>query len=305
PTTSLATEKPPVRPSCAVFVRVTSTFSPSATVTLSGLKTGAPHTTPGTSGRFVSVKVTTVPTGRFCGPSTTVPSARTVSVPVTGVPSRSYAYSTVNAVSAGTSDAPSPVSAFATENPPAGAVVASLVTTTSAVSLVDVRVIEAGSNVGVPHTTPSTSGSVVSANVTTVPGGRRTRASTAPPPAATTPSPVVGPAHDVPSGSCAVHVTANSVPSGTSPAASPATCFSTEKVPKSSVAVFVTVTVTTWPSATVTVSGSNAGAPHTTPSNSGISGSANVTTVPTGRSSGPTATVPSVSSANVPLVSPP
>src|SRR5690606_14861190 len=206
---------------------------------------------------------------------------------------------------AGTSDDPAPLSALAAQNPPAGAVVASLVTTTSAVSLVDVRVIEAGSNVGVPHTTPSTSGSVVSANVTTVPSGRLTPASTAPPPAATTTSPVVGPSYDVPSGNCAVHVTVNSVPSGTSPAASPATCFSTETVPKCAVAVFVDVTVSAWVASAVTVSGSIAGAPHSTPSSSGFAGSANVSSVPTGMSSGSSATVPSVSSANVPLVSPP
>src|SRR5690606_23091813 len=101
---------------------------------------------------------------------------------------------------------------------------------------------------------------VVSASVTTVPSGRLTPASAAPPPTATTTSPVVGPSYDVPSGSSAVHVTVNSVPSGTSPAASPATCFSTENVPKSSAAVFVTSTVATSPSATVTDSGENVGA---------------------------------------------
>ena len=45
--------------------------------------------TPGTVGRTVSANVTTVPTARFCGPSTTVPSAVTTSVPVAGTPSSS------------------------------------------------------------------------------------------------------------------------------------------------------------------------------------------------------------------------
>src|SRR5690606_39682283 len=81
PSTDFATEKPPAGASVAVFVRVTRAFSPSPTVTLDGENDGAPHTTPSTSGSCTSVNVTTVPTGRFCGPSTGVPSARPGSDP--------------------------------------------------------------------------------------------------------------------------------------------------------------------------------------------------------------------------------
>src|SRR5690606_18313474 len=88
PVTTLWTENPPAATS-AVFVSVTSVFSPSPTVTDCGLNSAAPHATPGTVGRTVSANVTTVPTARFCGPSTTVPSAVTTSVPVVGTPSSS------------------------------------------------------------------------------------------------------------------------------------------------------------------------------------------------------------------------
>ena len=66
-----------------------------------------------------SPNVTTVPSGRSCGPSTAVPSAATVTVPAAVVdPSRKY--STSNCVSApsGRSVASMPDSAFESENPP-------------------------------------------------------------------------------------------------------------------------------------------------------------------------------------------
>ncbi|CPU66075.1 Uncharacterised protein [Mycobacteroides abscessus] len=79
-----------------MFVTVTTTGAPAPTVTSvtrssPTVSTGVPQSTPRTVGRSVSVRRTTVPTGRSCGPSTTWPSARTVSVPVTGSPSRSNA----------------------------------------------------------------------------------------------------------------------------------------------------------------------------------------------------------------------
>ncbi|MNW58554.1 hypothetical protein D3C74_364280 [compost metagenome] len=85
PSTTFWNEKPPTARSAA-FVTVTAVLMPSPIVTEAGLNAGAPHTTPSIDGRSISSNVTTVPTGRFCGPFTTVPSARTVNVLDVGTP---------------------------------------------------------------------------------------------------------------------------------------------------------------------------------------------------------------------------
>ncbi|KZM36640.1 hypothetical protein OJAG_06960 [Oerskovia enterophila] len=161
-------------------------FSSAATVRVSGLNTGAPHTTPSTLGSETSSNETTVPAGRFCGPFTTVPSAVTTSVPVTGAPASSYEYATVNSVPSGTRSAASPVTAFWSEKPPTrtttGAAVLVTVTWASTPSLI---VTDSGLNVGAPHTTPATSGRSISVKVTTVPTGRSCGPSTNVPSAST------------------------------------------------------------------------------------------------------------------------
>src|SRR5690606_17705509 len=134
PARVLATWNPPAAVSVAVFVRVTSAFSPSPIVTSDGENAGSPHATPSTWGSGTSANVAVVPTGKFCGPSTGGPAARAVSVPVTVVPSSTEEYSTVNAASSGTRSDASPTTDFATENPPAGESVAVFVTVTSAFS---------------------------------------------------------------------------------------------------------------------------------------------------------------------------
>src|SRR5690606_36332567 len=154
PTTDLATEKPPT--GCtAALVTVTSVFVASPTVTLDGSSTGVPQEMPGTSGKTVSSNVTTVPTGRSCGPSTTVPSARTVTVPVVApswtTPSGTCAvHVTVNDASSGTAPAPEPCTALLSENPPTASV-AVLVRATAVVEPAPIVISADGSNAGVPH----------------------------------------------------------------------------------------------------------------------------------------------------------
>lgn len=296
-----------------MLVSVTSVSSPSPTVTDAGENTGAPQTTSPTSGRSVSVNVTTVPTGRSCGPSTAVPSARTVSVPASGPswvnPAGSAAdHATENSVAGGTLPARSPVTVFATEKPPTSAS-AWLVSATPATASPSPMVTVAGENTGSPHATPGTVGSGCrSTKRTTVPAGRSCGPASTVPSARTVSVPCVSPAYSAPSGSSAVQSTTNSVPPGTAPAAPPATVFWTANPPTSCTAsaAFVSVTSTAAPSVTVTDGpGSNDGTPHTTPSIAG-SGccSASVTTVPTGRSAGPLASVPSARTVSVPVVGP-
>ncbi|MNW59556.1 hypothetical protein D3C74_374770 [compost metagenome] len=91
PSTTFRSENPPTgtTTASAVLVTVTWASTSSAMVTVAGLNAGAPQTTPSMVGRLISPNVTSVPTGRFCGPFTTVPSARTVAVPEVGTPSSS------------------------------------------------------------------------------------------------------------------------------------------------------------------------------------------------------------------------
>src|SRR5690606_28698780 len=92
-------------------------------VSVAGSNDGSPQTTFGIVGSVDSENVTVVPTGRSCGPSTTVPSARTVSVPVREpsyvTPVGSVAtHVTENGVLSGTRPSASPTTSLATAKPP-------------------------------------------------------------------------------------------------------------------------------------------------------------------------------------------
>ena len=79
PVSDFASENPPSA-SVYVFVSVTSVSCPSAVIVSDEGENDGVHV-PGTVGRPTSSKLTTVPYGRVCGPSTDTPSALTVSIP--------------------------------------------------------------------------------------------------------------------------------------------------------------------------------------------------------------------------------
>ena len=170
PVTIFCAENAPVA-TFAVFVSVTTVFVPSPMMTGFGEMAGVPHSTPSMTGGATSSNVITVPNGSPSIPMMTVPSAGSSNTPVLGEPLSVYEKPSSKIVSGGTSASASgsPVRSFCAENAPV-ARFAVFVTVTITVSATGI-VIGFGVMVGVPQSTPSISGGVISPNVTTVPSG--------------------------------------------------------------------------------------------------------------------------------------